>query len=114
MLIPGVSSVSFELDSHSLNAAGEYFMKRLAWLCGALILSTVIIVLLARFVLPGFTGFNRFVLTGHEQEGYIAGDCHLRITSRRSDRSSPCDTSSRRKNHHQLNMSTMPSVPVDL
>jgi membrane-bound ClpP family serine protease len=77
MLLPGIGSVSFEYDTKTLNAAGEYFFKRLAWLSGSLILSILIIAFLARYVLPSFSAFNRFVLAGHEQDasaGYVAGE----------------------------------------
>lgn len=77
MLLPGLESVKFEYDTQTLNAAGQYFFERLAWLCGSLILSVGIITLLARYVLPGFSTFNRFVLVGHEQDasrGFVAGE----------------------------------------
>lgn len=77
MLLPGLSSVHFEYDTKNFNAAGQYFMERLAWLCGSLILSIVIIALLARYVLPSFPALHRFVLVGHEQdssEGFVAGE----------------------------------------
>lgn len=45
MLLPGISSVKYEFDTQTLNAAGIYFMKRLAWLSGSLILSVAIIAL---------------------------------------------------------------------
>jgi membrane-bound serine protease (ClpP class) len=75
LLLPGISSISF--DPQSWNAAGDYFINRLAWLSGSFILSTVIIAWLARYVLPRFSVFNRFVLVGSEQEasqGYFAGN----------------------------------------
>lgn len=77
MLLPSLGSVNFEYDTQTLNAAGEYFVQRLAWLCGTLILSVLIIAILARYVLPSFSTFNRFVLAGHEQDaskGFVAGD----------------------------------------
>ncbi len=77
MLLPSLSSVKFEYDTQTLNAAGQYFIERLAWLCGSLILSVIIIAILARYVFPSFPIFNRFVLVGHEQEasrGFVAGD----------------------------------------
>ncbi len=77
MLLPGLESVKFEYDTQTLNAAGQYFFERLAWLCGSLILSVGIIALLARHVLPSFSTFNRFVLAGHEQDatkGFVAGE----------------------------------------
>ena len=77
MLLPGLNSVEFEYDTKTVNAAGEYFFQRLAWLCGSLILSMIIIGFLARYVLPSFSAFNRFVLAGHEQDaskGYVVGE----------------------------------------
>ena len=74
MMLPGVGSVQYEVDTHTLNAAGEAFFQRLAWLCGTLVVGFGIILLLARYVTPTLAGFSRFVLTGHEQVGYIAGE----------------------------------------
>lgn len=74
MMLPGASSVSFEWDTRTLNAAGEAFFERLGWLCGTLLLAFVIIMVMARYITPTFSGFNRFVLTGHEQEGFIANE----------------------------------------
>lgn len=71
MMLP-IGSVGFEYDTQTLNAAGEYFVNRLAWLCAALLLSVAIIIILARYVLPTFSRFNPFVLKGNEQEGFIA------------------------------------------
>ena len=73
MMLPGIGSVSYEVDTHTLNAAGEAFFEKLAWLCGTLVVAFGIILLLARYVTPTLAGFSRFVLTGREQEGYIAG-----------------------------------------
>ncbi len=77
MLVPGLSSIDFEYDTQSVNAAGQFALQRLAWLSGAFILSGIIIAFLARVILPGFKGFNRLVLVGHEQDaskGYTAGN----------------------------------------
>jgi membrane-bound serine protease (ClpP class) len=77
MLLPGIGSVSFDLDSKTMNAAGQFILNRLAWLSGAFILSLGIIITLARYVLPAFSGLNPFILQGNEQEaskGYIAGE----------------------------------------
>lgn len=77
MMLPGIGSVSFDYDSKTVNAAGEYFFYRLAWLSGAFILSLAIIGVLAQYVLPAFTGFNPFILQGNEQDasrGYFAGE----------------------------------------
>jgi membrane-bound ClpP family serine protease len=77
LMLPGLGSVSFELDTQTFNAAGEFVLQRLAWMSGALILSLIIISLLARYFMPRFNLFNRFVLKGREQEaskGFIAGE----------------------------------------
>ncbi|MBN9378183.1 MAG: hypothetical protein J0H93_07375 [Chlamydiales bacterium] len=77
LMLPGLGKVNFEWDSNTFNAAGEIFFQRLAWLCGTLILSLVIIWVLGKYVLHSFGAFKRFVLKGHEQDaslGYIAGE----------------------------------------
>jgi membrane-bound serine protease (ClpP class) len=77
IMLPGIDKVDFEFDTQTLNAAGEEFFKRLAWLCGTLVVGFVLIAILSRYISPSFAGFNRLVLTGHEQEateGYIAGE----------------------------------------
>lgn len=74
MMLPGIESFSFDFDSKTFNAAGNYFMNRLAWLSTAFLLSLLIITLLAMYVLPAFSGFNPFILQGNEQVGYIASD----------------------------------------
>lgn len=77
MLIPGISSIDFEYDTQTVNAAGRFALQRLAWLSGAFVLSGIIIGFLARYVLPGLKGFNRLVLEGNEQDasrGFTAGD----------------------------------------
>ncbi len=79
MLLPGLKEISFEPSTQTWNAAGHYILERLAWLSGAFLLSLVIIAAFARYLLPEFTLFHRFVLSGGEQEaskGYIAGE-HL-------------------------------------
>jgi len=77
IMLPGVGSVDYELDTQTFNAAGEDFFMRLAWLCGTIAVAFGVIVVLAQYVTPSFAGLNRFVLSGHEQnadEGFIAGD----------------------------------------
>jgi membrane-bound ClpP family serine protease len=73
MMLPGLSSISFEFDTQTFNAAGDLVMERMAWLCGAFLVSLLLIGLIARYVAPSFAGFSRFVLKGNEQTGYIAG-----------------------------------------
>lgn len=74
LMLPGVGSVSFEYDTKTFNAAGEFVLERFAWLCGSLVLGAIMIAFLAQYVMPRFTPFKRFVLAGGEQVGYIAGD----------------------------------------
>lgn len=77
MMLPGLGSISFEFDTGTFNAAGEAFLHQLIWLSGTLVLALILIALLARYVMPAFAGWQRFVLTGGEQVGYSAGAEHL-------------------------------------
>lgn len=72
MMLPGADSVGYEYDTKTLNAAGIAFFERLAWLCGTFVLGLILIGLLARYVTPRFTTFNRFVLQGNEQTGFTS------------------------------------------
>jgi membrane-bound ClpP family serine protease len=77
LFLPGVRVIDFEYDTQTLNVAGQYMLNRLAWFIGTLLVSGVIIILLAQYMLPKFGSFNKFVLKGFEQEGYIAGESSL-------------------------------------
>jgi len=71
LMLPGIDKLNFfHLDSFQL--MGTFFLKRLAWLCGALIFSVVMTIFLARFFSHRFFRFSKFVLHG-EQEGFSAG-----------------------------------------
>lgn len=72
MMLPGINGVGFEFDTHTLNAAGQAFFERLAWLCGTLVVAFIIIAILARFVTPKFANFTRLILHGNEQNGYVS------------------------------------------
>ena len=50
-------------------------LNRLTWLCASLILATVTIALLGRYVMPKLSIFSRFVLAGEQdvEAGYISG-----------------------------------------
>lgn len=74
MMLPGLNAVSFEFDTKTFNAAGQVVFERLAWLCGTLVVSFIIMAILSRYVTPQLAGFSRLVLKGNEQVGYIAGD----------------------------------------
>lgn len=74
LMLPGLGSVSYEFDTQTFNAAGEVFFQKLAWLSVSLVISLIIMGLLGKYVMPKFGLFNRFVLKGNEQEGYLAVD----------------------------------------
>lgn len=75
LTLPNIKNISFDLDTHTWNAAGQVFIERLGWLCLGLILSLVIIALLWRYFVPHFKPFQRFVLKGEQEaaQGYYAG-----------------------------------------
>lgn len=72
LMIPHFGSADFNIDLSHLNLVALAVLNRLAWLCGALILSVIAILILARYFSYNFRLFDRLVLKG-EQEGYIAG-----------------------------------------
>ena len=74
LMVPGASSVDFEFDTGTFNAAGEVFFERLAWLSLTLVLGVFLIALFGRFVMPKFAAYSRFVLKGNEQENFCAVD----------------------------------------
>lgn len=74
LMLPGIDKINFEWDTSTWNPAGEIFFERLAWLCGSLLLSGLIMWILGRYVLPSFGAYKRFVLSGNEQVGYLAGE----------------------------------------
>ena len=65
--IPFVAPVTM-----TLNAAGEVFIERLAWLSGTFLIGCLILVLLARYLTPKVAVFGKFILKGNEQDGYVA------------------------------------------
>lgn len=76
LMLPGIGAIDFEVDTQTLNAAGEAFFERLAWLSLTILIGTFLIIILSRYLLPSFNLWNRFVLKGNEQdasEGYVAG-----------------------------------------
>lgn len=75
LMLPGLSDFSFDFDTNTVNAAGEYLLKRLAYLGGALILGVIIIALLGRYLAPRIRLFSPLVLKGEQEakEGYVAG-----------------------------------------
>ncbi|NGX55601.1 MAG: hypothetical protein KR126chlam2_01238 [Chlamydiae bacterium] len=75
LLLPGVKEFNFDFDTRTLNAAGEYFLQRLIWLAGTLVVGVVAIAILARFIVPKLRLFSPLVLRGEQEaaEGYVAG-----------------------------------------
>jgi membrane-bound ClpP family serine protease len=76
LMIPGLSSLNFEFDTKTFNAAGEYVLYRLAWFSGTFIVGAALIVLLSRYIVPRFSLFNRLVSIGEQEasKGYYAGE----------------------------------------
>lgn len=74
MMLPGAGAVDYEVDTHTLNAAGQVFFEHLAWLCGTFVVGVIAIGVLARYLTPNLPGFHRFVLKGSEQDGYTSVD----------------------------------------
>lgn len=77
LMLPGLSSMSFDFDTQSFNAAGEAAISHFIWICGTFLLGLLIILLMTQYFFPKIGLFKRFVLSGHEQDaslGYIAGE----------------------------------------
>jgi membrane-bound ClpP family serine protease len=77
MMLPGIEKVDYEFDTHTLNAAGQAFFERLAWLCGTLVAAVLAIAVLARYVTPSLARYSRLVLDGNEQDaskGFVSGN----------------------------------------
>lgn len=74
MMLPGAGSAHYEVDTQTFDAAGQIFLERLLWLSGTLLMGFGLMAFLARYMTPQWAALRRFVLVGHEQEGYIAGE----------------------------------------
>jgi membrane-bound serine protease (ClpP class) len=74
MLLPELKSVTFDVNADNAAIAWQAFFEHLTWLCATLLVGVILILLLARYVTPSFVAWNRLVLHGHEQEGYLAGE----------------------------------------
>lgn len=73
ILLPGIGSIDFEMDTLTFNAAGEAFFNRLGLFLGTLLFGTICIIALARYVVPSSKTLKKFVLDGNEQVGFQAG-----------------------------------------
>lgn len=71
LMLPGINKLSL-LSWENFKLFGSAFLERLFYLSGALILSIVVVVLLARFYSHRFFRFSKLVLYG-EQEGFVSG-----------------------------------------
>jgi membrane-bound ClpP family serine protease len=79
LMVPGLHSFSFDYSTNSFNAAGQAVIYRLGILSLTLLVAIGIIALLSRYVVPRFYPINRFVLSGDEQVGFIAGDDPVKL-----------------------------------
>ncbi len=75
MFLPSIGSISYEIDTNTLNAAGEVFMQRLGWLAATILIGFVLILVLARYITPSFSRFSKLVLRGEQDAslGFVAG-----------------------------------------
>lgn len=73
IILPGIGAIDFEFDTQTFNAAGEAFLNRLGLFLATLLIGVFCILFLARYIMPSFKGFRKFVLEGNEQVGYSAG-----------------------------------------
>lgn len=76
IMLPGLTSFNYEMDTQTVNAAGEIFLDRLTWYLGTFVLTVVSVLFLMRYITPSTHFLKRFVLVGDEQmtdEGYTAG-----------------------------------------
>jgi membrane-bound ClpP family serine protease len=73
VMLPGLESVSYDVDTQTVNAAGEVFLERLAWLCGALVTGTISMFFLGKYVMPSLGAFSRLVL----EDPVPAGEARL-------------------------------------
>ncbi len=67
LVLPGIGTIDFEMDTYTFNAAGEAFMNRLGWFLGTLLFGTICIFFLARYIVPSSKLLKKFVLEGNEQ-----------------------------------------------
>ncbi|MGZ3634280.1 MAG: NfeD family protein [Parachlamydiaceae bacterium] len=77
LLLPGLESVEYEVDTKTFNAAGQYVLERMIWFGMTLLVGTGFLLLLARYVTPSLAVYSSLILKGNEQDaskGYIAGD----------------------------------------
>lgn len=81
MMLPEIKDVSFDFDTNTLNAAGHAFLEGLARLSATLVIGVLLMLLLGRYFTPKMAAWSRLVLTGSEQNGYIAGEDPKKLPS---------------------------------
>lgn len=64
LMLPGLKDFNYEFESHTFNAAGVILFDRLVWLSATFLIGLAMIIALAKWILPSFQGFQRFVSTG--------------------------------------------------
>lgn len=73
MMMPSFKNIVFTFDTQHWNLLTFMAFERLAWFCGALVLSVLFILFLSSFLLPKFSRIHPLVLKGGEQEGFLSG-----------------------------------------
>lgn len=82
IMLPGLNSINYEVDTQTLNAAGEIFFDRLTWFLMTFVAGVAAMLLLAKYISPSTAFLRRFVLVGGEQDtdkGYTAGIDQLTV-----------------------------------
>lgn len=77
LLLPGLDSINYQVDTNTFNAAGQFVLERFVWFSLTLLLGAALILLLARYITPRLAAYSSLVLTGNEQDasrGYIANE----------------------------------------
>lgn len=73
LMLPSISTVAFDFDSHSYNAAGQLLIEKLQWFFATIVIGFILIALVARYISPTLSRWSSLVLQGSEQQGFIAG-----------------------------------------
>lgn len=82
IMLPGLGSINYEVDTQTLNAAGEIFFDRLTWYLMTFVVGVGVMLLLGRYISPSTKFLRKFVLSGGEQntdQGYTAGIDQMKV-----------------------------------
>lgn len=74
VMLPGLKEFNFDYDTQTLNAAGESALRYFAWIAGAFVVGLIMMLALAKWFLPQFKGFQKFVSSGDQEGWNIAED----------------------------------------